>query len=258
MLADLIARAFDIDRARVDILRAMTSSLTFGQQIILQLVGPVSAAILGTLIIGGFIQFTAFRLEGKRQDRSFERDSAQAAQRLQRDLASADRAFRLDLLARISKVAYSAHYRIAHFERWVRFNQPSESARRTKLDEVESRWIEDKVSMGALQNEVDAYYNEDSQPGRQLHKVIDLALLKYLVATAASEEQLAEVRIAIAGPEHTEMSLEEFADASRVSAQYTLAVSRTLDSILITPATGGGGFRSTRLMTGSDAATLSG
>jgi len=210
--------------------RAATEGLTFGQQIILQLVGPVAAAVFGTLIIGGIAQVVSHQVQHRK----------------------ADREVRSSLVSRLSKVAYSLHYRIQHYERWARHSSPPVNTLQSAQAEVERAFIEDRIELGALQNEVDAYFGK-SGPGASVHRMTDLIMVRFMQTMSVPASQLAELSESVAGPGHTELSIDQLRDARLVQGHLAQALHESMDRILRDQIGEGRGFSSTKILTGPDA-----
>lgn len=207
----------------------MGTNLSFQQEIVLQLVGPVAAAVLGTVIIGGIAQVVAREVQ-RRQ---------------------ADRKFREALVARISQIAYSIHYRLEHYNRWIRHSQPDEAERQGARQELERAFIEERVRLGALQNELDTYFGV-SRAGNSLHRLSDLAMIKYVYMTHAPASQVDELSQAVTGPQHTGLNIDQLSDERLVQSRLTAALRDTLDGVLRDPLKREAGFKSTKILTGPD------
>jgi hypothetical protein len=211
----------------------LDASLTFEQQIWLQLVGPVAAAVMGTLIIGGAAQLITTHAQRRSEDRKF----------------------RESLVGRISETAYSMHYRLEHFARWARHRNPPAYLRARAEAELELVFLNDRVALGALQNEIDVYFGPGG-PGQALHRLADLVMVRFMQVTDAPESQQLELQASVAGPGHTNLSIGQLSDVDLVRSNIADALAHTLDEVMRCPLDRGSGFLSSKILTGPDLCAL--
>lgn len=219
--------------------KTLGTELSFVQQVEIQAVGPIVAAIVGTLIIGTLATRITMKAQYRRADREMHAQHERA-----------DREFRESLAGRISRTAYSMYYRPQHFERWVKHRKPRRGAREAAQRQVEQAFVDDRVALGALQNEVDAYFGK-GDPGKSLHKLSDLAMVGFMQMTNAPRSQTSELICAVEGDDHAGLTIQELNNAERVRGEFAAALEKTLADVL-SPF----GFRSSKILTGPDRRTL--
>jgi hypothetical protein len=204
-------------------------ALTYLQQIGLEAVGPITATVLGTVIIGSAAKLITTQVQRRH----------------------AEDEFRDGLVARISQTAYSIHFRLWHFEKWSQHHTPSERDRQVAQAELETAFVHDRISLGALQSEIDARFGKGA-PGQALHKLNDLATVRFLYVSGASEEFRAEFFKDVEGPDHTGLSVPQMGNPQAVEAEFAVALMETLREILGHPLRKRGRFESTYILTGYD------
>lgn len=202
--------------------------LTFGQEALLQLIGPVAAALLGTLILGGVGALISRNVERARMDKEIRRD----------------------FLARISTAAYAGHARLEDHARWVKHHRPDAGAKTAAVAALRPLVLADRIQLGALQNEVDAYFG-DAGPGVHLHRLIDLVQARRALLLEAPESERREIAQYVAGPRHSGLDSAELADSARLSTAFDEALHATLDGVMRASVMSRAGFRSARILTGT-------
>lgn len=216
--------------------------MKFWDQLILQLVSPV----VGTALIGG----TATLIARKYQDRRL------------------DRQVRMDLVSRVSEVFSAIHTGLAFYERWVRHSQPEPHNRDIRRLEVEKDFIGQRMKLGALQTEIDAYFGQASEPGALLHRLTDLAMLRYAIILELPRSQVIEMVDHLGQPGHAGHSVQElqeflndpkpsgteiWAPTAAMEKSFMKTLDDTVRAILATkPIASADGFKSSKLLTAYD------
>jgi hypothetical protein len=204
-------------------------NLTYHQQIVLQLIGPVTATVLGTIIVGSAAKLIATQVQRRR----------------------AEDEFRDRLVAQITQTAYSIHFRLWHFEKWSRYQTSSEEDRQAVRAELETAFVQDRIALGALQSEIDARFRGKA-PGQALHRLHDLATVRFLHVSGASEEFQAELFRDVEGPDHTGLTIPQMGNPKLVEAEFAVALRNTLGEVLGHRLPKRGPFKSSYILTGYD------
>jgi hypothetical protein len=207
----------------------LLASITYLKQAGLQAVGPVTAIVSGTIVVGGAAKFIATRVQ-RRQ---------------------AEDEFRDRLVARISQTAYSIHFRLWHFEKWSEYRSRSEGDRTAGRAMLERAFVRDRIALGGLQAEIDARFGQ-GPAGKALHRLNDLATVRFLHVSGASPTHQADFAAKVEGPEHTGLSILEMADPDTVEAEFALALRNALREVLGHPLRKRGTFESSYILTGYD------
>lgn len=207
----------------------MYVALTYLQQIGLQAVGPVTATVLGTVIVGSAANLIATQVQRRR----------------------AEDEFRDRLVARIAQTAYSIHFRLWHFEKWSQYHTASEGDKQAARAELEAAFVHDRIALGALQSEIDARFGQGA-PGEALHRLNDLATVRFLHVSGASKEFRDEFFGDVEGPDHTGLSIPQMGDPDAVEAEFAVALRNTLREVLGHPLRKRGPFESSYILTGYD------
>jgi hypothetical protein len=204
-------------------------ALTYLRQIGLQAVGPVTATVLGTVVVGSAAKLIATQVQRRR----------------------AEDELRDRLVARIAQTAYSIHFRLWHFEKWSQYYTPSEGDRQAARAELETTFVHDRIALGAIQSEIDARFGQ-GPPGQALHKLNDLATVRFLHVSGASAAFRAEFFRDVEGPDHTGLSISQMGNPGAVEAEFAVALRNTLREVLGHPLPKRGPFESSYILTGYD------
>jgi hypothetical protein len=214
----------------------------YWQQFSLDLISPV----VGTALIGGFAAVITRRFQDRRMDRQF----------------------RMGLVSRLTDIAYTIHTELSFYERWVRHSKPTPEERDTRRQLVDEGFIAERIKLGALQVEIDAYFGKDNEPGARLHHLTDLIMLRYAIILELPETQLMEIVRHLGQPGHTQYSEEQLcrlletqrpADTEiweptkQIETAFTAALGEALSALLATwPVSKAKGFSSTKMLTDKD------
>jgi hypothetical protein len=147
------------------------------------------------------------------------------------------------------------HYRLEHFARWARHRNPPAHAREAAQAELELAFVNDRVVLGALQNEIDVYFGPDG-PGQSLHRLADLVMVRFMQVTDAPESQQLELQASVAGPGHTNLSIGLLSNANLVRSHIADALAHTLDEVMRCPLDNGPGFLSSKILSSPDRRAL--
>jgi hypothetical protein len=216
--------------------------MSFWQEFALQLVSPV----VGTALIGAVAAVIARRYQDRRLDRQF----------------------RMDLVSRVSETAGSIHTDLSFYERWVRHSKPQPHEHNIRRAETDREFIAQRIKLGSLQTEIDAYFGQASRPGILLHRLSDLAMLRYAIILELPKSQVHEMVDHLGQPGHSGFTVEQlrilmntprpsdteiWPSTATIEKAFTKAL-HDMVSVLITtkPITTTEGFKSGKMLTAYD------
>lgn len=216
--------------------------MAYWQQIILALISP----IVGAGLLGGAAAFITRKYQNRRLDRQF----------------------RMGLVSRLTHIVYTIHTDLSFYERWVRHSMPTPEERDTRRQIVDEKFIAERIKLGALQTEIDAYFGDNNIPGKRLHRLTDLIMLRYAIILDAPQSQLMELVEHLGKPGHSGYSLDQLHDLLKmprptdttiwgptyqIEAAFTVAFRDALSALLESwPLSKAKAFRSTKMLTDED------
>jgi hypothetical protein len=214
----------------------------YWQQFSLDLISPV----VGTALIGGMAAIITRRYQDRRLDRQF----------------------RMDLVSRVTDIAYKIHTDLSFYERWARHSMPTSEERDSRRQIVDEKFIAERIKLGALQAEIDAYFGKNNDPGTRLHRLTDLIMLRYAIILEVPQSQLIELVQHLGMPGHSGYSSDQLYDllksprptdttiwgpTKEIEAAFTVALRDALSALLETwPLSKAAEFRSTKMLTDED------
>jgi hypothetical protein len=220
--------------------------MSFWEQFVLQLISP----IFGSALIGGVAAIVARRYQDRR-------------------IATLAR---MELVSDVSEIFSTIHTELAFYERWSRHAQPKSDERDERRAEVDKEFIAQRIKIGALQTVIDAYFGKASEPGILLHRLTDLAMLRYAFIIELPQSQIVEIIDHLGRPGHSGYSVEKLEEfmalpkptgkkawepIERVEATYSKTLVEVLRSLLATrPITSSEGFKSNKFLTAYDQPSL--
>lgn len=234
---------------------AGTTSQPLGIQLLVAAVGPTLTAILGGLAVGLLLRYA----DSKTKKREHDRDLLEQQALRDREELERTEAIRRDFISRFSSLAYPMHYTLEHYARSVRHKSGSPEILENLAREIERQFVADRGKLGALQYEIDAFY-DGFKAGDGLHRATDLLMVKYMRTMPVSPDQRRELEANVIPSQkhqHTGLSLEQLADPETVDSAFALAVKETLDGLL-TERVRPGAFSSSKLLTGPDGSAAGG
>lgn len=166
-------------------------NLGYWQQFSLQLVSP----IIGTVIIGTVAAWLARRYQSLREDRDVETRRR-----------SEERELQMELLERLSDIAYIMHIELSFYERWVRHAEPPVDELETRRRQVDRTFIVQRARLGAFQTEIDAHYGRSSAPKQRVHQLTDVVMLRYALILGLPKSQVDELVAHVGAPDHIGIS----------------------------------------------------
>jgi len=99
---------------------------------------------------------------------------------------------------------------------------------------LERDFIDDKIKLGALQNELDAYF-PGGGPGQALHRLSDLIMIMYFKIVEVPATQLEELILAVPGETHTGLTVEQMRRRRTFGRDFSDALDEVLRSLMSSP-----------------------
>jgi hypothetical protein len=222
------------------------AGMGYWQQFSLDLVSP----LVGSALIGGLAAIITKRYQDRRLDRQF----------------------RMGLVSRLTDIVFKIHTDLSFYERWVRHSKPAPEELGARRHVVDEKFIAGRISLGALQAEIDAYFGQDNKPGACLHSLADLIMLRYALILDVPQSQLMELVEHLGHPGHSGYTRDQLHDLltspkpvgtaiwrpiQEIEAMYTAALHDALSALLESrPLSKTEGFTSTKLLTDPDQRSL--
>ncbi len=180
-----------------------------------------------------------------------------------------DRQIRMAFVARTGGVCSAIHCDLSFYERWVRHGPRDPADETDRCAQVDQNFIEQRKKLSALQIEIDAYFGPDTKPGVFLHRLTDLATLRYAIILKLPSSQLTEIVDHVGRPGHSGYSVQELLTLLSIPRptgtrmwkalddlenSYMVAFHESLDAILATKRSkeAGRSFKSNKLLTAYD------
>lgn len=186
---------------------------------VLNAVGPITAAVVGTVIIGGIAQHITQRAQDRR----------------------AYRELRHTLAFEMAEAAYDLYFRTEHHARWVQHTAPGVEQLALRLQALDTVYANQRVAMGSLQTRLDVYFDK-GRPSRLWHQVIDLLSALFFTAANAADSQLQELLSNVQGEKHTKLTLAELrGDRAVLVERFGEALGLAVTSVLSDPLRAAGG-----------------
>jgi hypothetical protein len=196
--------------------------MSFGQQLILESIGPLTSAIVGTLIIGWFVT----RITQKAQDR-------RADNQLHEELVRAQHQLRLQLIGEMTDAASRLYMATQSF--WRKKDVEGVAVEqlgpfRVALDR---QYQASRVQGEVLERRLEAYFESDGpssvNPRLLWHATMDLLTVRYFQLIGLDTDAL---RTANAGPEHSGLSASELLQPKLVLETYRRKLRESARAVL--------------------------
>ncbi len=163
----------------------------FWQKAILEAIGPVVGAVVGTLIIGSFASSITQKAQHRREDRALQ----------------------LRLVERMTRIASALYLETQHYWRERSSTDQNQILLRTRLDQ---RYHKSRVAGEVLESQLRAFF-EDDAPRQKWHAIMDLLTVRYFQVLSRPIDNLVQIN---AGPNHSGLSADELKQPQRVLDAY--------------------------------------
>jgi hypothetical protein len=191
----------------------MIAEFTFGQELMLDLVGPIATALVGTLAVGVFVRWAT--------DRSQDRRAAKT--------------LRHELISMMSQAAGRVYMQTRHFERVKKAGHGVDKAR----EELDHQYLDTRVDGTVLEQRLRAYFDDEdprdddvTRPAVLWHATLDLLAVRYFVLTDQSTDTLLRDNEKTQGRFHSGLSFDELKDGERVNREYEVRRDTAMKSVL--------------------------
>jgi hypothetical protein len=192
------------------------SDFTFGEQLVLNLAGPLLTALLGTFAISLFANRITRKAQARRED---QRQRAQ-------DMRE-DHALRGRLITAVTEAPTALYLATQHYWR-VREDVSGEAlqAARRALDD---QYLDSRRKGMALQYELGLHF-PDPAPSKLMHRVMDLLMIRYfqLIREGGASDNLRRLN---AGEEHTGLTVDELKAPKKVLDKYHETLQALVDTV---------------------------
>jgi hypothetical protein len=180
-----------------------------GEKLLLVTVGPLSATIVGTLIIGLFVNWITRRAQDRRT--SYE--------------------LRLELVTQMTEAASAFVYAIAHYRR-VRQGLLGDLQLADVSPALHEQYRKTRTAGKVLENRLEAYFKVDT-PRSRWHAAIDLLAMRYF--HALGDVVAVQLRDSNAGKSHSGLSAQELESETLVRTSYDRAMHEAIAAVLEAP-----------------------
>jgi hypothetical protein len=181
----------------------------FVERLILAIVGPATASILGTLIIGVALTNASRRYQERRESHEI----------------------RQDLMMQMTQSANELNFAIMHYTRALDGRLGADQTTSDLAPILHDQYRKTKSVGHALEVRLRAYFGS-GEPAQLWHATQDLLSVRYFSAIGQATAELLE---SDAGPEHSGLSVDELQDDAQVYSSFRMALRRATNSVLSSP-----------------------
>jgi hypothetical protein len=179
------------------------------EKIILAMIGPLTAAIFGTLIIGLFVGWITRRTQDRRA--SYE--------------------LRRELISQMTETASALFFAITHYRR-VKEGLLDPQVKLMDIAPIlHEQYRKTRTAATVLENRLEAYFDSDT-PRQHWHATIDLLAVRYYDVLGQASDDL---RVANAGNDHSGLTAQELADPALVTTGYKDRMHKAAEAVRRTP-----------------------
>jgi hypothetical protein len=179
--------------------------MDFLEKLLLQSVGPLVTAVIGTLIIGTFVA----RITRKAQER-------RADNQLQEERVRAQNQLRLQLIDQMTEAASSLYIETQNFWRKKDVEKVGSDELAQHRKELDQQYRASRVVGEVIERRLEAYFLSNDAKALW-HAAMDLLTVRYFHLIGLATDNLLERN---AGGEHTGLSVEQLRDQRLVLNTY--------------------------------------
>lgn len=166
----------------------------FWQDLLLESVGPLVTAVIGTLLVGLLASWITRRAQDRR----------------------AKHLLRHELISRMTEAASELYFETQRFWRAKARERVSADALTGFRKELDRQYLESRVVGEVLESQLDAYFETDD-PKLLWHRTMDCLTVRYFHLVGMDTDKLLEAN---AGDQHTGLSVEQLRQPKLVLDQY--------------------------------------
>jgi len=177
----------------------------FWEKLLLQSVGPLVTAVVGTLIIGTFVAWITRKAQERRADNQLREERTRAEYQL-----------RLQLIGQMTEVASSLYMATQNFWRKRNVERVGSEELDQHRKELDQQYRASRVLGEVIERRLEAYFLS-SDPKVLWHATMDLLTVRYFHLIGLTTDNLLRAN---AGEEHTGLSVEQLTDQKLVLKTY--------------------------------------
>ncbi len=177
----------------------------FWEKLLLQSVGPLVTAVVGTLIIGTFVAWITRKAQERRADNQLREERTRAEYQL-----------RLQLIGQMTEVASSLYMATQNFWRKKNVEKVGSEELDQHRKELDQQYRASRVLGEVIERRLEAYFLS-SDPKVLWHATMDLLTVRYFHLIGLTTDNLLRAN---AGEEHTGLSVEQLTDQKLVLQTY--------------------------------------
>ncbi|MBS1133502.1 MAG: hypothetical protein H6R02_643 [Burkholderiaceae bacterium] len=177
----------------------------FWEKLLLQSVGPLVTAVVGTLIIGTFVAWITRKAQERRADNQLREERTRAEYQL-----------RLQLIGQMTEVASSLYMATQNFWRKRNVERVGSEELDQHRKELDQQYRASRVLGEVIERRLEAYFLS-SDPKVLWHATMDLLTVRYFHLIGLTTDNLLRAN---AGAEHTGLSVEQLTDQKLVLQTY--------------------------------------
>jgi hypothetical protein len=191
--------------------------MEFLEKVFLQCVGPLISAVVGTLIIGGWLSQITRKAQERRADSQLREDRIRGEHQL-----------RIDLIANMTEVASGLYMASQHYWRKkAREATPPETLAQFRK-ELDQQYRASRVAGEVLERKLEAYF-QSKTPKALWHAAVDLLTVRYFHLIELDTENLLESN---AGDEHSGLTVVQLRDQGLILKTYRDTLAKAAQAVL--------------------------
>jgi len=177
----------------------------FWEKLLLQSVGPLVSAVVGTLIIWTFVAWITRKAQERRAENQLREERTRAENQL-----------RVQLVGQMTDAASSLYMATQHF--WRKKNVEGIGGDELSLQrkELDQQYRSSRVLGEVIERQLEAYFLS-GEPKVLWHATMDLLTIRYFHLIGLTTDNLLQAN---AGEEHTGLSVEQLRDQRRILKTY--------------------------------------
>jgi hypothetical protein len=192
-------------------------------KLLLQSIGPLVSAVVGTLIIGGLLSYITRKAQERRADSQLKEERIRAENKL-----------RVELIGQMTEAASSLY--IATQDFWRKKNKekvPDENLVQHR-EELDQRYRATRVMGEVLERRLEAYFLS-SEPKTLWHATMDLLTVRYFHLIGLETEELLKENAKNVEEEHSSLSITELRDQKLILKTYREKLPKAARAVLQSP-----------------------
>jgi hypothetical protein len=190
----------------------------FWEKLILQSVGPLVGAVVGTLIIGTFVEWITRKAQKRRADIE-----------LLEERTRAENGLRVKLIGLMTDAASSLYIATQQFWRKRDVEKIGGDDLNAQRKELDQQYRATRVQGEVIERQLEAYF-PSSDPRMLWHATMDLLTVRYFHLIGLATDNLLQAN---AGAEHTGLSVEQLKDQRLLLKTYREKLVASAQAVLV-------------------------